>query len=212
MFKTIKEANKYVGGLSEPSKMPCPSYSIPAKECPLGKIMRNVKGSACSACYALKGRYSFKGVQNALYRRYASLKMPLWAEAMAFLVTKKGLDFFRWHDSGDLAGVWHFEKIVEVAKRCPNCTFWLPTRQSNFIKEFLDAGGIVPENLTVRLSGTMIDGPAPTGFAKSNGFPVSSISSDISRVNCEAFKQGGKCLDCRKCWDKNVHEVVYKKH
>ena len=212
MFKTIREANEYVGGLSAPSKMPCPSYSLPAKECPMGKIMRKVKGSVCSACYALKGRYVFPNVQKALYRRFASLKSPRWIEAFVFLVAKKKLSFFRWHDSGDLMGVWHLKRIVEVAEKSPSCSFWLPTRQTDFVKEFVDGGGVIPPNLNIRVSGNMLDKPPPVSFAKRYDLCVSSVSDDPQRINCPSYKQGGKCLDCRKCWDKGVFEIVYKKH
>jgi hypothetical protein len=34
----------------------------------------------------------------------------------------------------------------------------------------------------------------------------------ISAYNCPAYKQGGKCLECRACWDKNVVTVGYAGH
>ena len=30
--------------------------------------------------------------------------------------------------------------------------------------------------------------------------------------SCRAPDQGGKCLDCRACWDKDVKNVSYGKH
>ena len=53
-MKTI-DALKLVGGLSKPSKMPGWAYGIPAKECKTGSKLRQVKGSTCEKCYALKG-------------------------------------------------------------------------------------------------------------------------------------------------------------
>ena len=72
-----------VGGFSAPSKMPCHGFSIPAKYCKVGSILRKVKGTACSFCYALKGRYVFPVVQNALERRFNKLNDPQWVDAMA---------------------------------------------------------------------------------------------------------------------------------
>ena len=60
-----KEAWALVGGLSKPSKMPGWSIGIPAKECNTGSKLVNVKGSVCEGCYALKGCYVFKVVQEA---------------------------------------------------------------------------------------------------------------------------------------------------
>ena len=53
----IKDIESTVGTLSAPSKMPCFSFSIPAKLCITGQKLRDVKNSICSKCYALKGRY-----------------------------------------------------------------------------------------------------------------------------------------------------------
>jgi hypothetical protein len=65
-----------VGGLSKPSKMPGWAYGIPAKECKTGSKLRQVKGSTCEKCYALKGCYVFKVVQEAQYKRLAAIKKP----------------------------------------------------------------------------------------------------------------------------------------
>ena len=68
-----REAWTRVGGLSEPSKMPCHGYSIPANTCKLGSMLAKVKGTTCNGCYALKGRYVMPTVREALNRRFASL-------------------------------------------------------------------------------------------------------------------------------------------
>ena len=58
------EALKIVGGLSKPSKMPGWAYGLPAKECKTGSKLVKVPGSVCHGCYALKGCYVFKVVQD----------------------------------------------------------------------------------------------------------------------------------------------------
>jgi hypothetical protein len=83
---TTKEALQLVGGLSKPSKMPGWAYGIPAKECKTGSKLRNVKGSTCEGCYALKGCYVFKVVQDAQYRRLNSIKHTHWVAAMSQLL------------------------------------------------------------------------------------------------------------------------------
>ena len=85
------EALKLVGGLSKPSKMPGWAYGLPAKECKTGSKLRQVKDSVCYNCYALKGCYVFKVVQEAQYRRLASVKHELWTGAMALLIIQKNL-------------------------------------------------------------------------------------------------------------------------
>ena len=211
MFKNKKQAEEIVGTLSKPSKMPGYAYSTPAKRCLIGQKMRNVVGSICAFCYALKGRYVFPNVQKAMEKRFASLTNDLWVDAMTYLIGKVKNPHFRWHDSGDLQGVWHIEKIVKIAKNLPNISFWLPTREYAFVSTYIERGGEVPSNLTIRLSALMMDGPAPVGIAQRLGLCVSGASK-LGNFNCPSSKQGNKCGDCRKCWDKNEFAIDYKKH
>lgn len=210
-FKNKAEAEAIVGTLSSPSKMPCHGYSIPARHCHVGKRMKDVKGSVCASCYALKGRYLFSPVQNAMEKRYQSLKDPRWADAMVYLIGKTNNPFFRWHDSGDLQSVDHLSKIVKVAEALPHVSFWLPTREYKIVSDYISGGGKVPDNLTIRLSALMIDGPAPDAIAKRLGLVVSGVSKD-SGFTCPSSLQGNVCGDCRACWDKSTFSVNYKKH
>ena len=61
-----EEAFKIIGGsLSKPSKMPGWSIGLPARECKTGAKLQKVPGSVCYDCYAMKGCYVFKVVQDA---------------------------------------------------------------------------------------------------------------------------------------------------
>lgn len=200
-----------VGGLSEPSKMPCFSFSIPAQKCITGMKLRNVEGTICSKCYALKGNYGFPAVRNALNRRFEGLTHPQWVEAMAFLInTIESSGFFRWHDSGDLQSVEHLGRIVEVCKLTPEVKHWLPTREYGFVSKWIAANGALPENLTVRLSALSLDAAPPVSIAKRLGVTTSGVCK--VGFTCPASSQGNKCVRCRACWDKNVENVNYKQH
>jgi hypothetical protein len=66
----VKDLDNITGSpFSKPSKMPGWAYGIPAKECQTGAKLREVKGSTCYNCYALKGCYVFPNVQDAQYKR-----------------------------------------------------------------------------------------------------------------------------------------------
>jgi len=129
MMKTI-DALKLVGGLSKPSKMPGWAYGIPAKECKTGSKLREIKNSTCHKCYALKGCYVFKVVQEAQYKRLAAIKHQQWVTAMIYLISSKKSKFFRWHDSGDVQDLKHLAKIFKVVRLTPNIRHWLPTREA----------------------------------------------------------------------------------
>lgn len=211
MFNTTKQAEAICHTLSSPSKMPCYGYSTPASRCITGGKLRKVKESICSVCYALKGRYVFPNVLDAMEKRFHSLFNSKWEDAIAFLIEKKEKSgFFRWHDSGDLQGTWHLQKIVNIANRLPHIKFWLPTREISTISTWIDQGNKIPENLTIRLSSFMLDGQPPLAAANRLGLCVSGASD--SNWNCPASKQEGKCGDCRNCWNKEVFQVNYKKH
>jgi hypothetical protein len=131
-----------------------------------------------------------------------------WVSAMVFLINKKGMDYFRWHDSGDLQSFQHLLNLVTIAEQCPNTSFWLPTREKKYINQYIKAFGDFPKNLTVRVSATMVDD-------KAGDYPnTSTVHQDKKAIGfeCNAPKQAGKCGKCRACWDKSVVNVSYKKH
>lgn len=196
-----------VGGLSTPTKMPWYGYSIPAVECKVGSFLRSKKNSVCSKCYARKGRYSFRNVQNAMYSRLAATKRADWAENMILLLKQKSKGkrrYFRWHDSGDLQNRKHLADIVKIAEALPHIKFWLPTKERKLISEWRKP---FPRNLTVRVSAPMI---GQTAKPPSNSLS-SSVGSDTGFL-CEAYSRSGKCGDCRSCWDKRIKNVDYPLH
>ena len=196
-----KEASVIVGGLSTPGKMPCYSINLPATECNVGSILARQPGTTCHGCYALKGRYRFSNVKNAMARRLGALLRPEWVQAMTTLIT--GHKYFRWHDSGDLQSVDHLKKIFEVCKATPETQHWLLTREA-WMLSLMDPE-VVPSNLCIRASGTKVDGAAPRSWA----WTSTVVTKDKT---CPAGEQGNKCLDCRACWDRNVPNVAYGKH
>jgi len=173
--------------------------------------LRNVAGSICSKCYALKGMYVFPVVKAALLRRYENLNHPQWVEAMAFLINKtEKSGFFRRHDSGDIQSVEHLARIVEVCKLTPTISHWLPTREYAMVSEYVAKFGTFPANLTVRLSALMIEGTAPESIASRLGLTTSGVSK--VGFTCPASKQDNACGDCRACWNQKVSNVSYKQH
>jgi len=196
------EALKIIGGsLSKPSKMPGWSIGLPAKECKTGSKLRKIEGSTCYDCYALKGCYVFKVVQDAQYRRLATIKDPQWVTAMAHLINSKKPDVFRWHDSGDVQDLDHLQKIYEVCRLSPSKRHWLPTREA-WIQKHLASK---PKNLIIRFSMPMVD-QAPAGSFQHYSTVVKS------GANCPAPQQDNECRDCRNCWNSEIKNVSYGIH
>jgi hypothetical protein len=210
---TKTQAIEIAGTLSEPSKMPAYSYGLPAQECITGSKLVSVPGSVCHDCYALKGNYKrwARTIMPAQYKRLDSITDPNWVEAMVTLIGKNPkTPYFRWHDSGDIQSVDHLKKIANVAWQLPDVHFWLPTREYAIVREFM-AKNLVPDNLTIRLSAHMVDGPVPS----INDLPTSSVFTDnvpSGAWECPSRYQDNACGDCRACWDPKVQQVSYHKH
>ena len=215
-FDTLKDAETTVGGLSSPSKMPSHGWSISAKRCNTGSKLAKVKGSICYNCYALKGRYMFPNVQDALERRFNawSSNREKWVDAMIYIMHNKthivNTGVFRWFDSGDLQGVDMLNDINTVAWASPHIKMWLPTKEYSLVKNY---DRDVAPNLMLRVSNPNINNSFSKGEFKyhSSAYTKDNLK-DIDGHLCPSSKQGNQCGSCRACWSDKVSEVIYIAH
>jgi len=126
--------------------MPGPSWSITAYRCITGGQLRDVPGSACSTCYALRGRMVMGQAHKANEFRYrAYLEVENWVSKMAHLITLSvsvGDPYFRWFSSGDLQSVEMLEDIIAVCRLTPNVQHWLPTQERDFVRRVMEDTGL----------------------------------------------------------------------
>ena len=209
-----KQAHDIHGGLTQTTKMPCKSYSLPTIACKTGFKMRAIAGTPCAICYAEKGNYRKyqNNIEPVQHARLESINDELWVDAM---VVSIGSDtYFRWHDSGDIQSIEHLEKIAAVARATPNCMHWIPTREYGIVSAFT-AQYDVPDNLIIRLSAMFIDRPVvvPASLKNIPGVAVSNVHSKKAiGTGCNAPKQNGECRSCRACWNRKVAAVSYSIH
>lgn len=217
------DADRIVGGLTQTSKMPCKSYSLPTLACQTGFKLAQIAGSVCSECYANKGFYSMYAatIEPAQMARWDSVMQACetsddaraWIDAMVRLIGDD--EYFRWHDSGDLQSVHHLNLIVLVARATPGTRHWLPTREYGMVRDWIAAFGALPENLTVRLSAMYFDKPVtvPASLRDVPGVAVSNVHKTSAPIGqaCVAPSQNGECRDCRACWSSDV-TISYKAH
>ena len=209
----IKELEKKIGTLSNPSKMPSYAWGISAKKCVTGSKLAKIKGTICNKCYALGGHYLYPVVINAHKIRLDAIKKPEWVDYMAELLTQKykRLDksrlFHRWFDSGDIQSYEHLMKIFKVCELTPHINYWLATREYKIIDRIKEED--VPKNLVLRVSGIKIDGQPPKFWKWTS--TVHKNKKPIGR-ECPAYKQDGECGSCRACWNHKVKQISYKEH
>jgi len=221
-INSLKAATAVTGSLGFPSKMPGTAYGISATLCHVGSKLRQIPGTTCSDCYAMKGRYPMGSIRKAHETRLAGLSHPQWCEAMAYALNHahgvidgkvhpkiKQPGYHRWHDAGDLQSLQHLIRIVVVCQMTPAIEHWLPTREAALVAQFIKGGGVFPPNLTVRISATMIDGPPSKAFPQ-----TSTVHHDKppQGTPCEAYTRGGVCGPCRACWSRDVANVSYPQH
>jgi hypothetical protein len=210
----IKQATDNVGGLSTPGKMPGYGWSISALRCDVGSSLVDVKGSVCEGCYALKGRYRFGNVKNALENRYYAWanNRELWVESMIYLMNhKKMAQHFRWFDSGDLQGREMMDDIAKVAIHSRRIRFWLPSKEYALVKDWLKNNDC-PENLIIRVSAPMMNQNID-GFTFTSGVYCRENLYMVKKSTiCPASWQENQCKDCRKCWSDRIATVNYVGH
>lgn len=221
-----RDAIAIVGPMGFPSKMPGTAYGISAKACITGTKLAQVEGSVCHGCYALKANYMYPSVAQAHEKRLNGITDPRWTVAMISLLTHyhtRGVGrngpfakgWHRWHDSGDLQSVEHLTKICAVAAATPFLWHWLPTRELQIVKDYVARGGIVPDNLVIRVSATMVDGNATKAWPTTSGVHKDAAAQGEpcrAKMKDKKDPEYGKCGECRMCWDATVEHVSYPLH
>ena len=126
---------------------------------------------------------------------------------MVFLVRYFCNRYFRLFDSGDIQSEHHLRNIITMARHVPDVKIWLPTREAATVRAVQREIGEFPENLVIRVSAAMIDGKPPRGFAT-----TSTVVSDPENATCPAPQNGGRCGECRKCWNSQEANIAYQQH
>ena len=209
--------------LTETSKMPGPSWSLPA-----GRSCPRACGDICNEgnCYATKGMYAFANVKAAQEARFGWTReclktaegRALWVEVMVNAIQSVNVEYFRVHDAGDMFNVAYAEMWFQVISRLPEVKFWIPTRAWQL------PGGMLPvfdplmntlrkiaslPNASVRPSALNFGEAAPVVSGLHAG---ASAGNDAAPYQCPAYKQDGNCGDCRHCWTDKTQSVNYPIH
>ena len=206
MSAAIRDDKRY---LSNVSKMPGSSISRDARLCHVGSKLRNIPGSTCSKCYALKGMYNMPNVREAMARREDFFHAIDFVPRMIRVLNRLRKPEFRWFDSGDVEDERMADNILDVCEATPNKMHWIPTREKKIWRAVLRRRPL-PDNVTLRVSAAMIDGDAPVGFE--NTSTVAGPQNVVVGHLCPAPKQDGKCGSCRACWSRDVKNVTYGQH
>lgn len=183
-----------------------PSVSLPA--C----ITCNPNAPCFNGCYAVKIARIYKTVTMAYDRNLNILKndpAAYWLQVRAAATMTK---YFRYHVSGDIPDMEYFNNMVTLANDLSGTTFLAFTKQYDIINEYLNSGGVIPENLKIIFSNW--------GAWKCNNpykLPQCEVifKGDKPADNWKIC--GGNCTECAcagiGCWElKNNETIAIYKH
>jgi len=203
-----EEKSYYKKMLSNTSKLGVKSISLDAKKCKTGSKLAKKPGTVCNGCYALKGCYVFPVVKDAMARRLEFFNSKDFIPIMVWLLQSQTKKFFRWFDSGDIQNVFMGLNILEVCKQTPDIKHWIPSKEYKFWRQVLKIESL-PKNVCLRISSPNIDQKPLDGF---NNTSTVHENKKAFGLECIAYKQDGKCLECKACYNPKVKNVSYPKH
>lgn len=196
--------------LSKPSKMPCFSWSLIARDTCPGSIENGKLVPACEGCYAVGGNYRYPNVKAPREHNKQDWQRDEWVSDMVSALDNSR--YFRWFDSGDCYSVKLAEKIKKVMELTPWVKHWMPTRMHKFAKFKRVLGDMASlSNVVVRYSSDSVTGETIEGDTTSTIVPSPDHATDGMTL-CRAYDNEGKCGECRQCWDKSVSVIAYPAH
>lgn len=164
-------------------------------------------------CYADRMERYRRNVREAYMTNYQLLRNEpntYWREVEATIMVSR---FFRFHVSGDIPDRDYLEHIVDIADRNSHCQILCFTKKYSLVNEFLDDGGIIPDNLHLILS-IWRDFP----FDNPYKLPEAHVRYKDGCCTTTNGKQcGGNCSNCaitdEGCWTlKRGESIVFDEH
>ena len=210
----VKESKTYGNISNRNTKMPGTTFAIDAFACNVGSKLALNPGTPCYECYARKLQRLRPSVDQGWksnLSKWKQSKPEAWEQAMVFQILRYNTDgFHRWFDSGDLQSIGMLQSIVNVCLMTPKIKHWIPTQERGVVKQFKKLGGVIPNNLVIRGSASLLNGAMPKGF--SHGSQVFTKGHAPKGKECRARTRNNSCGPCRDCWDESVEFVSYPKH
>jgi hypothetical protein len=212
--RTVRVPGTNVALLSRPTKLPGPSWSLPAgPACP---FRRNGPNTICGSCYADNvGRYSQAQIKRAQWARFdwtlQCLRTPegtqVFVQTMVEAIDATGYRYMRVHDSGDLFSPAYTRAWIRICSALSWVRFWFPTRswQAPWVEVIRELAAL--PNVAVRPSAIHFDDEPPHIEGLAAGTSVKAFG-----YTCPAPQQNNACADCRRCWVAKSWPVSYHAH
>ena len=143
-------------------------------------------------CYDLKACLAYPSVLRARARNTALFYMSrdlYFAKLYEVMAKRKNNKYLRFHVSGEIVDIDHFERMVKTAIDHPDWTIWTYTKMYHVVNAWIDNNGSLPENFHVMFSGW--DG---VKMDNKHGLPVFCCAfRDEQKIG---FECPGSCAVC----------------
>lgn len=168
-------------------------------------------------CYALKGNWIFLNVKNSLQNNlddFLNDKEKFFNDIINYL--KNGLTtykYFRWFSSGDIVNDDFLKGMVNVAKQCKNTKFLCFTKKFEIVNNYLNNGGVIPNNLKIVFSAWNKDFKVDNPYNLPMTYVFFKKAENNAKIPSLAIPCKGKCDECLACWGlKNGQSVFFNQH
>lgn len=156
--------------------------------------------SGCSGyCYDVKACVQYPNtVINARMRNTVLLRKDreeFFKRIDSAIGRRKKNKFFRWHVAGDILDIDYFDRMVAIARKHQDFTFWTYTKMYHIVNQWIDENGAIPGNLHVMFSewrGMPMDNP--------HGMPEFRVVFKDDEIKPVGHYCPGNCDVC-----KNLH-------
>jgi len=98
--------------------------------------------------------------------------------------------------------------ILEICKQTPDIKHWIPSKEYKIWRQVLKIQKL-PDNVVLRMSSPNVDQAPLTGFENTSTVHKNKKAFGLE---CIAYKQDGKCLECKACYNSKIKNISYPKH
>ena len=195
---SISKGNSKMGAI--------PSVSLPA--C----ITCNPDAPCFKLCYAAKISRLYKTVKTAYRNNLDILENNPGAYWQQVKRAASMARYFRFHVSGDIPNPEYFNNMVATACDLPHTQFLAFTKQYYIVNQFINNGGVIPDNLKIIFSNW-----GDWKCYNPHNLPVCEIILKGSQPAPDWKICGGNCTECAcrgiGCWEiKNGETISIYQH
>ncbi len=191
------------------SKVQCLTFGIPVKLTCKPILGEN---TICSFCYAQNGKYFYSSVLiGQIKRLYAFLSNTnRFIVSCINQINNSKYKYVRLHDSGDFFSVKYAQTWHRIAKECDKKKFFVPTKKylnAEILEQLIKFNSL--PNVVIRPSAIVLNQEAPIIEGLEYGTAVNKNFG-----TCKATVNHTSCIEekCRKCWNSDCKNIVFKKH